>query len=1268
MGNNITKKIASIAVSAATVAWLSGFSMLVPVAHAQTSLQAQIDALLAQIAALQAQLATPSASSSAACSFTKDLTLGSTGDDVKCLQQYLNGAGHQVSASGAGSPGSESTYFGAKTQAAVAKWQAANGVAPAAGYFGKISRAKYSSLAAAAPAPAPAPAPGTPAPVPAGSGLTVTLAADQPASGLFGESFSSRPFTKLTLRASADGDVIVKALVVERQGQGADAAFSGAIGLDEDSIRMGVAKTFGSDHRLRLAEKFTVKAGQSRTVTLAGDSDSDQDAYNGQLVSLALVGVEVEGSTAVNASFPLAGNLMTVNSTLAIGSMTLARGALDPGSSQTKEIGSVNYRFSGLRLTAGANEDVLVRSIKWNQSGSAGVSDLKNVKVVLDGVTYETTLSSDNKYYIAKFGDGVKILKGLNKEMHLSGDVADGSARTADFDLYRYADLRATGLTYGYDILPSATEVAASADDGNFHSAEPNFDAFQVTIGSGTIDAQNAPSVGAQNVAVNLANQPLGGFIVDVKGEDVTVAAINFDASTIESAGTGGTIDTNDITNITLVDEDGKVVAGPVDGVAGGNNAIRFSDTITFKVGRKVYSLKGKLGTDFASNDTVAASTTPGSDWTTVKGVTSGVTITPTPASAVTGSTMTIKAASLTLTVSPETNAGGSDASSTAQNVVAGTSGYVFSKYVLDASGSGEDIKITSMAPRLGISAVNTADDITNCQILDGAVALNTGTNIVNPTNSAASADNVSFVFDTPMVMAKGTIKILSMKCNLISGADAGQQWRWGIADAAGNMVSTGSVSGQSVTETITADNGRIITGVSGGTLTLALDSSSPSVKLVTSGATEQTLAVFRLNATNEDIRLDTIGLQLATSTTNAADATIGNASNSPSDLSKITLWVGALKVGEATFSSSDYATGTLSGVTVPKDGQILLTVKGDMANIGTNLTARPGHLVVINYDSQSSSDETNLGAVGVGISSGTTIAAAGSDTASSGGRLVRTVPTVERIALASATLANGAKDLFKFKVTAPAGGNGVGLYKFTFDVATSTGVALDNSQDNVSGFRINDFIVKCYSDAAFSSASCGSADGSGQLNSGTFATSSPHEDSAGSRSGLDLTNDTDQPSIVEVYFNPANTADTTQDETADPSEAIRVPAGDSRWFVLSATIIGSGTTSPQVSTKLLGDGQWLKVRYTPNDLSTTGDSDDGTTDEDVTSAGNNWTTGRYVFATTATRVDTGDDDNFIWSPNSTNTSQSNADYDWLNGFLIPGLPTGGTSAQTLTL
>lgn len=71
----------------------------------------------------------------AACSVgTVNLTVGSTGAAVTCLQQTLIGAGYSIPAGATG-------YFGMQTKAAVAAWQAAVGISPAAGYFGPISRA-----------------------------------------------------------------------------------------------------------------------------------------------------------------------------------------------------------------------------------------------------------------------------------------------------------------------------------------------------------------------------------------------------------------------------------------------------------------------------------------------------------------------------------------------------------------------------------------------------------------------------------------------------------------------------------------------------------------------------------------------------------------------------------------------------------------------------------------------------------------------------------------------------------------------------------------------------------------------------------------------------------------------------------------------------------------------------------------------------------------------------------------------------------------------
>ncbi len=125
----------------------------IPQAQAQTteSLQAQIDSLMAIITQLNlviagGTLASTPAPSVGAFTFTQNLTIGSTGNEVMQLQKFLNAKGYTVAASGAGSLGNESSYFGTLTQSALAKYQAANGVVPSVGYFGVLSRASVHSM------------------------------------------------------------------------------------------------------------------------------------------------------------------------------------------------------------------------------------------------------------------------------------------------------------------------------------------------------------------------------------------------------------------------------------------------------------------------------------------------------------------------------------------------------------------------------------------------------------------------------------------------------------------------------------------------------------------------------------------------------------------------------------------------------------------------------------------------------------------------------------------------------------------------------------------------------------------------------------------------------------------------------------------------------------------------------------------------------------------------------------------------------------------
>lgn len=121
--------------------------------------------LLNQIlASLGQQQAAPVAS------FNRDLTVGATGEDVRNLQVFLNQNGYTVASSGVGSPGQETTYFGALTTQAVSAFQASQEISPTAGYFGPLTRARVNSmLASQQPAD---PAPGTPADPAPGTGIT----------------------------------------------------------------------------------------------------------------------------------------------------------------------------------------------------------------------------------------------------------------------------------------------------------------------------------------------------------------------------------------------------------------------------------------------------------------------------------------------------------------------------------------------------------------------------------------------------------------------------------------------------------------------------------------------------------------------------------------------------------------------------------------------------------------------------------------------------------------------------------------------------------------------------------------------------------------------------------------------------------------------------------------------------------------------------------------------------------------------------------------
>ena len=111
----------------------------------------QVDAILSLLSSFGADQATidnvkaalngKATTGTVTAAFARNLELGMTGADVKALQQWLNANGYRVAGSGYGSPGNETTRFGGATKAALIKFQKANGITPAVGYFGPKTRA-----------------------------------------------------------------------------------------------------------------------------------------------------------------------------------------------------------------------------------------------------------------------------------------------------------------------------------------------------------------------------------------------------------------------------------------------------------------------------------------------------------------------------------------------------------------------------------------------------------------------------------------------------------------------------------------------------------------------------------------------------------------------------------------------------------------------------------------------------------------------------------------------------------------------------------------------------------------------------------------------------------------------------------------------------------------------------------------------------------------------------------------------------------------------
>ncbi|MBP9757125.1 MAG: peptidoglycan-binding protein [Candidatus Pacebacteria bacterium] len=1083
-----TKNVAAVLLGLGMI--LSVFAFATPAKAQSTSdLQAQINALLAQIAALQAP-GQQVGGASCATTFTMNLKLGSKGSEVMALQKFLNSIdGTQLATTGAGSPGNETSTFGPATKRAVIKFQekyAADiltpvGLSKGTGNWFSSTRAKANTLCSTPTTPTTPTTPGTT------PGTLAVSAGSQPANSLAPQGSARVPFTNFTLTNTSSAAVTVNGITVTRTGLASDAVFAGVVLLDQNGLQIGTPRTFDTNHMATIGETMTIQPGQSMTFTVAGNMASSLTAYAGQVAALQVTGVQT--SSTVSGSLPISGANQTINASLAIGSATVMTSSFDPDSAQTKNIGDTAVKFSGVRITAGSAEDVRLFSVRWRINGSASSADISNVMTVINGTSYPTVVSADGRYYTTTVSGGILMTKGNAVDVYVQGDItgSNSNTRVIEFDIDRQSDIYIVGQTYGYGITPTASETLVTASTGTHGSSfigsgsvssQPFFQGSTVTVqGSSVTTIARATEVPSANIAVNVPGQALGGFVADIKGEALTVQTLTLNISGV------ATTTTNQVTNITLVNDAGVVVAGPVDA---SGNVVTFNNSITISSGRHVYTIKGTVPAATANGGTFTLNTTP-SSWTGITGQTTGNTVTISQGN-FTMNTMTVRGATLNITAA---------AQPAAQTIVAGGSSVVLANIQLDASQSGEDIRMNS----LPVNMTNVTG-VSSCQLWNGATAVNTGSNTVNPTVGV----NV-FSFDNSLTIAKGTVVTLVVKCNLSSAA-TGAYTTGVITSGTQTYAATGVQSGTALTNNsnLTASTSNSGTQTVGSSsVTVTTDPSSPSFAFAAGGTTGVTASALKFRATGEDMTLTELGL-----TGSAGIA---------SDIVQATIWNGATQVGTVTFTSgSTIATSTLSTpVNLPKDTDVTLTVKINVANVGSSQTGTAGAVVTLNFS----------GAKATGNNSGNTIYATGSSSVA-GVRIEHTYPTLALVSLGSTGVADG--KLMRFSMTANAGGT-LGVEEFNFTIATSSATATGLS-------------LYAFTDSGFSTPVSSAA--SGQLNSAAIGGSG---------------------SVVVHTNNVTN-------------GILQIPAGQTYYFELRASVAGVVSGS-SITTTLLGDTSGTNVGAT---------------------------------------------------------------------------------------
>lgn len=660
----------------------------------------------------------------------------------------------------------------------------------------------------------------------------------------------------------------VHSINITNTGSASDGDLSNFV-LKQGSLEIGTASSMeGGEIMIDMSDDpYELKASTNKRLCLYGDiSEGITVSKNFKAtISEATDVVAVGQDSSAQALLETASDTTFTSQTdktvtIGQGTATIAtNSAYDVTAGKIIVKGAENVKMGAFKVTAGADEGVKLTKVRFTLAGSNVVgTDFSNWMLykIVDGEEVEIPVSgsvSSTNITFEDTSDGlIDVAKTENETIVVRADVSG----SVDGDEAPYIYINADGTTTNTEARIMGLESEEYITNGVTVSGDAystgDRDGLALNVNaSGTLTITKASS---SPDAVTFSKGEDDVELLDINfyatGEPMTVTTLYVDLwQDTSAAAYTSHVDTGDVSNVRLIDEDGETVGSACSSPSSGVCTFSFDETIPEEE-NTVWTVVADTGTAVTYAYASVYDDTTTSDRVDTSGYYSMATITET-ISNISGNLMTAGTPTITAAMST---------SPVAAHYVTGTSEVTLGRLVLSAS-TAESVKVTSIkvsaddADTLagdGASASTKFDTIKLVDDSDPTIQYGTTQNFTD-----ASPDYANFTGISDLTVADGESKIIRIVGD-VTGTST--EYFFGVASSS-DITAVGATS--SADATISGVTSAIastgITCESSGSLKVNKAADMPVAAQLVSGSTGVSVMKYKLQGTYEDVKITSL-------------------------------------------------------------------------------------------------------------------------------------------------------------------------------------------------------------------------------------------------------------------------------------------------------------------------------------------------------------------------------------------------------------------------